>query len=445
MKSQVSNTKYSIKLLVTTFLCFIFVNQIKAATIYVYNTDKIGDAINIANNGDLILVYPGTYKGEGNVNLDFMGKAIEVKSINGPDVTIIDCELAGQTRAFKFNNSETSSSILSGFTIRNGNAGYVPIGSGGAIFISSSPTIENCIFENNTALIGGAIQVFSSSSVATPIIKNCTFKNNSTTDNGSGGAINLATNAGATIENCIFDSNFSDFHGGTISIYYDSPSEVQILNCLFQSNYTDGWGTIYVDRTSYVSISRSTFVNNDALLGGAALAIFNQNSNLEFKRNIVAFNGTTGLVSGNNALPTFSCNDFYQNNGGSIVGSYDSTIVDVNTIFEDPLFCDIENNNFFISSYSPCDEDSSKCGLLIGKYQDNCNYCCNFAGDVNNSNSIDISDLVYLVAFMFQEGSPPPCPDEGDTNGSGQIDISDLVHLVNYMFGSPPGSAPVCS
>jgi len=61
------------------------------------------------------------------------------------------------------------------------------------------------------------------------------------------------------------------------------------------------------------------------------------------------------------------------------------------------------------------------------------------AGNVNGEGEIDISDLVYLVTYMFG-GGPDPIPYEsGDVNCSGdQIDIADLVALVDYMFGGGP-------
>lgn len=72
--------------------------------------------------------------------------------------------------------------------------------------------------------------------------------------------------------------------------------------------------------------------------------------------------------------------------------------------------------------------------------------CCAKRGNINGSGDqvIDISDLTYLVAFMFGGGAPPPCMEEGNTNGSvdGLIDISDLTYLVAFMFGGgppPPG------
>ena len=57
-------------------------------------------AIDDANHGDVIEVQPGTYTGDGNSDIDFLGKAITVRSIdpNDPNIvaaTIIDCNEEG--------------------------------------------------------------------------------------------------------------------------------------------------------------------------------------------------------------------------------------------------------------------------------------------------------------------------------------------------------------
>jgi len=68
--------------------------------------------------------------------------------------------------------------------------------------------------------------------------------------------------------------------------------------------------------------------------------------------------------------------------------------------------------------------------------------CCDppIRGDIDYQlNGIDISDLVYLVDYMFNQGPPPPCFEEADVNCDGSLDISDLVWIVDYMFtGGPP-------
>ncbi len=72
--------------------------------------------------------------------------------------------------------------------------------------------------------------------------------------------------------------------------------------------------------------------------------------------------------------------------------------------------------------------------------------CCQNRGDTDHSGGPpDISDLVYLVTFMFNGGPQPPCPEETDVNGDwSDHDISDLVYLVTYMFsgGPPPVACP---
>lgn len=78
-----------------------------------------------------------------------------------------------------------------------------------------------------------------------------------------------------------------------------------------------------------------------------------------------------------------------------------------------------------------------------------CFGCCDFPGDFNDDGALDISDLsgpASMVAFMFQSGPPPPCPQEGDFNGDGNQDVSDLsgpTSIVAYLFlGGPP---PICA
>jgi hypothetical protein len=82
----------------------------------------IQTGIDLAPERWTVLVANGTYTGDGNKNLDFGGKAIDLKSVGGAENCVIDCENSG--RGFYFDHTgETADSIVDGFTIQNGDAG----------------------------------------------------------------------------------------------------------------------------------------------------------------------------------------------------------------------------------------------------------------------------------------------------------------------------------
>lgn len=138
-------------------------------------------AIDDANDFDTVIVADGTYTGAGNRDIDFKGKAITVRSQNGPETCIIDCENSNGHRGFGFHSAEDANSVLAGFTIKRGrfrNKG------GGIKCTNSSPTIENCIITANKAYgldyvgenaYGGGIYCTSNSH---PTIVDCTISDN---------------------------------------------------------------------------------------------------------------------------------------------------------------------------------------------------------------------------------------------------------------------------
>ena len=73
----------------------------------------IQEAIDAAIDGDIVIVAPDTYTGDGNRDIDFKGKAITVQSTDPQDpavvaATVIDCQGMEKEphRGFKFNSSE---------------------------------------------------------------------------------------------------------------------------------------------------------------------------------------------------------------------------------------------------------------------------------------------------------------------------------------------------
>jgi predicted outer membrane repeat protein len=136
-------------------------------------------------------------------------------------------------------NGLTAAAVLDGFTLTGGNAEVLlsyPGNSGGGMFNrSSSPTLTNCSFLNNTAAYAGGGM---SNSTSYPLLTNCSFINNS-------------ADAGGGISNIIF-----------------TPT---LINCSFVNNSATSGGGI-ADYSNYnPSLTNCSFLNNTASLRGGAL------------------------------------------------------------------------------------------------------------------------------------------------------------------------------
>jgi hypothetical protein len=201
---------------------------------------KIQYGIDAAIDGINVIVSPGVYTGQGNRDLDFLGKAITVRSENGPNNCIIDCNGTGAEphRGFYFHSGEDANSIVDGFTVTNG---YAPdewiepehnIWVGGAIFcIGSSPTINNCAFIDNLAWdSGGGIGNYGQSN---PTITNCMFISNSATNFGGG---IYGGGPQTIISRCIITNNSSYYGGGICEC------DGLIVDCNISGNGAYEWG-----------------------------------------------------------------------------------------------------------------------------------------------------------------------------------------------------------
>ncbi|MHC4500975.1 MAG: right-handed parallel beta-helix repeat-containing protein, partial [Planctomycetota bacterium] len=243
--------------------------------------DNIQAAIDDSNDGDIIYVFPGTYTGSDNRDIDYGGRAITVTSVAPEDpyivaITVIDCEGAG--RGFYFQNGEDANSILDGLTITNGYADF-----GGAIRCSSSPTISNCIIKDNTATAeGGGVYGCSGS------ITKCTITGNSAVQDGGGLAEcyrvsncsisnNSALRGGGIwcnefdpiLTGCEFSWNSASNGGGLSCMYGSNPT---LANCAFvQNSGTNRGGGIYNHEAYAASITSCIFIGNSAAIAGGGM------------------------------------------------------------------------------------------------------------------------------------------------------------------------------
>ena len=240
------------------FLCFGIIFLFRAdgsgATVRIpgeYAT--IQEGIDAVVDSDTVLVTPGTYTGYWNKNLDYRGKKITVLSEEGPEQTVIDCELEG--RGVYFHSGEDSLSIFDGFTIKNGYVtGGWPEGWGGGIFCNrTGPSILNCILTENE---GDGAAGIANPDRMTRIINCKVFRNRDEWVGGITGAslvldCEIFENKGCgvfdvkTIQNCeIYDNYHPTYPGGGIF------AATNVINCnIYRNTALDGGG---ISGSSYV-------------------------------------------------------------------------------------------------------------------------------------------------------------------------------------------------
>ncbi len=193
-------------------------------------------AIDAAQPGDSVIVADGVYAGPGNRDISFLGKAITLKSENGPAACIINCQGTQQNphRGFDF-DGETAATVLDGFTITNGstpNGAILDEFNGADILIrNGSPTIKNCNIKNNWAGCWGAAICCSWFGDSSPTIINCTITGNFSDDDG--GAIFSISNS-PTIINSIIANNEARLVGGGITHF--GSGMVTIINSTIADN-----------------------------------------------------------------------------------------------------------------------------------------------------------------------------------------------------------------
>jgi len=284
--------------------------------------ETIQEAIDAAEDGDTVLVHPGTYI----ENIDFIGKDIVVGSLfltteNAVyvDSTIIDGDSNGGS-VVTFNNEETEVAELVGFTIQNG---AVDESGGGIYILGSRPTISNCvIFANSADHKGGGIIV---SQDCSPIIKGCTIVGNYAGD--IGGGIAVEQHASPVISYCMFAGNFSDIHGWYLSVVEDC--SLVLINCTMSWLPIFGW-----TYALFCSASDLTIVNS-IIYGDSPLSISFDPNNAASSITVAYSN----IYGGRNSIYT---------NDNDEVNWLDGNIAD------DPRFVDYHGGDYHLTEGSPC-------------------------------------------------------------------------------------------
>jgi hypothetical protein len=114
--------------------------------------------------------------------------------------------------------------------------------------------------------------------------------------------------------------------------------------------------------------------------------------------------------------------------------------MDVNNF---PLYIGLDAWNTSNHFYGKIDEVKIFRGALTATQiqQEFAGFVC---GDANGDGMVDISDAVYLIAYIFSGGSAPSPLDAGDASCDSMVDISDVVYLIAYIFSGGPAPCAGC-
>ncbi len=276
-------------------------------------------AIDLAQDGWIIRVAPGVYR----ERIVLGSKRIELKSVAGPEVTVIDGESVegSVVRIIQEEGASCPGPEIRGFTIRGGLRGS-PIGTsqtlygGGGIYAAHArATIRGCIIEGNQADYGGGLYLWRSE-VA---LENCLVRGNVAAVDGGGCQF---FRGGGGARRCVFEANIASGSGG--GIHGVLGMQTLLENEVRGNAAAIGGGlSLYVDAESTVSLIGSVVESNTASSTGGGIWIRPGFTALRLGDSAVCFNSPTNVVGsftdlgGNDFCPCVADVDVDGTVGGS--------------------------------------------------------------------------------------------------------------------------------
>jgi hypothetical protein len=374
-------------------------------------------AINAAGVSDVVIVAPGTYTGDGNRDIDFLGKTITVRSTDPNDpcivaATIIDCQGTNH-RGFKFVSNEGRATILEGLTITDANIAVMCEGGAGIYIDGASPTINKCVVTNNHAQLvpeslcfcyGGGIFIGSGSN---PLITNCIISGNSVGNWGLGGGICGYYSAQATIHNCLINNNTALGYEGMGGGIYSDTYGLTVTNCTIANNSTTNNGS---GVCGFATIKDSVIWSNTGINQIAG------SPNITYSDIQGGFAGT-GNINADPCFVTGPLGDYClsQTNAGQATNS---PCINAGSDTAE---------NLNMNSLTTRTDMMSDAGIVDMGYHYP-TFIVVLDSDIDGNFFVDFFD--YALMSRNWQQSPDPCdPNSGDIIKNGIVDIQDLAEF----------------
>jgi len=230
----------------------------------------IQHGITISVDGDTILVQPGVYVENlilNETNIVLGSLFLTTGDTSFISSTIIDGDSTLSVVAFLGCDSTT---VLTGFTIRNGNGNT---GGGISCFHSNPQIINNIICNNITSSPGGGIYCVHSN----PTISYNTICSNVALSGSYGGGGIYSSECNLIISHNNIIENSSSFRGGGIYVYSGNPI---ISNNFINDNCAITGGGIFCYIESEPFISDNIISGNSVELSGGGIKCYDSNANI---------------------------------------------------------------------------------------------------------------------------------------------------------------------
>jgi predicted outer membrane repeat protein len=284
----------------------------------------IQEGLNVAEEGDSVLVAPGIYY----ENI-IWPETNEIKLIgNDEENCIIDGYQNGSVICFE--NHVDSATLVSKFTITNGSASH-----GGGILCVGSPCLENLMISGNNANCGGGIYCTKS---AEPIITEVAISNNTASEYGGG--LYCYEGGYPTLIDVTITENTA---GEGAGLGCGRDSSISLIRTLISDNSAIGGysssGGILCGSNSIISLMNVTITNNSAEIVGGIYCDSSSNMNLT---NCIVWNnaGFEIYVTYGSVIVTYS----------DIQGGWEGE----GNIDADPLFTNPTYGDYHLTENSPC-------------------------------------------------------------------------------------------